>query len=171
MGQYIYAPAGPANLKTKKAQACALRKCVEFIGSTCSGHGSNLAKGKRYLKSTVHCSGAAIKHTMQSSFKVIQHNFQTYGLVVLRYHKDACAEILKEITRYIITEGDDAAKTKALGCIPQNNAEDECLHLIFDYRLSHLGWVKNQNYKDQGGDAAKLCDKFGILYAPSKVIV
>ena len=165
MGQYIYAPAGPTNLQTKHLEACALKKCVEFIGSTRPGCGSNLAKGKRYLKYTIPCSGAAIKHAMQSSLKVVEHDFQTYGLVVFRYHKETCAEIVKETIRYIMTHGDDVAKKKALGCTPAKNAYGECLRLIYDYRLSQLKWVKNENYKNQGADAAKLCNKFDALYS------
>ena len=56
MSHYVFAPAG-----AQKTQSGLIYRCVEYIGESQTGGGSNFAKGKRYLKSKIpHCSGRAI---------------------------------------------------------------------------------------------------------------
>ena len=59
-----------------------LMKCIEYIGSTQAGHGSNRAKGKRYLKCKLSCSGTAINRAMKICLKAKGHDFRTYGVSV-----------------------------------------------------------------------------------------
>lgn len=157
MGQYIFAPAGPSRLRSRR-----LKNCIEFIGSTQGGYGSNLAKGKRYLKSKIPaCSGTAIKRAMKTMVKVHNHDFQKYGVDVFYYHKEVCSDILFEVIKFIISYGNDDVKTRLLGTIPQL---EEYVDLIYRYRISQLKWVCDENYKGQHDEASKLCAKFDRLH-------
>lgn len=160
MGCYIYAPAGPSQL-----QSDILKKCIEYIGSTQAGHGSNLSKGKRYIKyelarQNISCSGTAIKRAMQISTKLFRHDFQTYGTHVYFYHKDSCAAILGETIKFIIKHSNDEVKMELLRRIP---ATDEYLDLLYAHRISQLQWVHTQDYQCQGSEAQDLCNKFDAL--------
>ena len=160
MGRYIYAPAGPSKL-----QSDILKKCIEYIGSTQAGHGSDLSKGKRYIKyeltrHNISCSGTAIKRAMQVSTRVFHHDFQKYGTQVYYYHKDAIVGILHETISFIIMHSNDEIKVELLRGIPANN---EYLGVVYAHRLSQLEWVHMQNYKGQGKEAQDLCGKFDAL--------
>lgn len=155
MGQYIFAPAGP-----KALQSNMLMKCVEYIGSTQAGHGSDRAKGKRYLKYKLSCSGTAINRAMKIYPKVKKHDFGTYGVFVYYFHKECCADILKEVITFIISHSNEDEKMTLLGSIP---AVDDYLKLLYGYRLSQLKWVANEDYKDQGNAAEKLYSKFNEI--------
>ena len=56
MSMYVFAPAGSEAFHNNL-----LKYAVEFIGSQQKGFGSSWAKGKRYLKKEVLCSGTALK--------------------------------------------------------------------------------------------------------------
>ena len=62
---YIFALAG-----SDKSQNNILEKCIEYIGSKQSGYGSNSAKGRRFLKRKLGCSGRAIKRTVSKKCKI-----------------------------------------------------------------------------------------------------
>lgn len=155
MSQYIFAPAGPVDL-----QSNILKRCIEYIGSTQAGYGSNLSKGKRYLKYKLSCSGTAIKRAMQSSVKVFGHDFETYGINVYYYHKEACVGILKETIDFVMSHSSEAVKVDIFGCIPSPN---EYISILYAYRISQLRWVYNQDYKGQRSEAEELCNGFDGL--------
>ena len=155
MGQYIFAPAGPKDLQSNM-----LIKCIEYIGRTQVGPGSNRAKGKRYLKYKLSCSGTAINRAMKVCLKARGHDFATYGLCVYYFHKERCADILEEVIKFIISHSNDDDKINLLGCVP---AEDDYLQLLYGFRLSQLKWVAKEDYKGQGNVAEELCSKFNRI--------
>lgn len=155
MGQYIFAPAGPKDLQSNM-----LVKCIEYIGSTQAGHGSNRAKGRRYLKYKLSCSGTAINRAMKIGIKANGHDFATYGVFVYFFHKECCADIVEEVIEFIISHSNDNDKKALLGCIPDVG---DYLKLLYGYRLSQLKWVAKQDYRDQGDAAEKLYNKFNEI--------
>lgn len=155
MGQYIFAPAGPRALQSNM-----LMKCIEYIGSTQAGYGSNRAKGKRYLKYKLSCSGTAINRAMKICLKAKGHDFRTYGVSVYHFHKECCADILEEVIAFIISHSNDDEKKDLLGCVP---AVGDYLKLLYGYRLSQLKWVAKEDYKDQGDAAEELYSKFNEI--------
>ena len=92
MSMYVFAPAGPQNLHNEM-----MRIAVEYIGSQDSGFGSSWAKGKRYLKGKLGCSGTAVKRACVIKNKYINHDFEEYGAGVYYYQKDDCARIVKAV--------------------------------------------------------------------------
>ena len=97
MSMYVFAPAGPQNLHNEM-----MRIAVEYIGSQDSGFGSSWAKGKRYLKGKLGCSGTAVKRACVIKNKYINHDFEEYGAGVYYYQKDDCARIVKAVLEYMI---------------------------------------------------------------------
>lgn len=160
MGKYIYAPA-----VNRQMQADKLRKCIEYIGSTQAGRGSNYAKGKRYLRSTlaskhIYCSGKAIKRTIQTYPKLINYPFEIYGIDVYYYHKDVCVEIVKEVVHFIINHSNDEIKSDIFGFVPTRNSFTD---QVYGHRIARLKWVRNQNFDGQRSDADSLCNDFDAL--------
>lgn len=156
MGDYVFAPAGPDKLQNN-----ILEKCVEYIGSRQVGYGSNSAKGRRYLKHALNCSGRAIKRTISKKYKIINNReFETFGISVYYYHSDFCAEIVEAIIDYIDSNADDTFKNNTFGCIPIG---EKYLDLSYSFRLSQLTWVKNEDYQGQGEKAGYIKEKFDIL--------
>ena len=158
MGYYIFAPAGPVKL-----QSNLLQKCVEYIGATQTGHGSNLSKGKRYLKYKINCSGTAIKRTIQTRPKVIGNDYQMYGIDVYYYHTEVCVDIVQEIIQYIKIHSNDTVKKKIFTHIP--NDDERYIDLLYAHRISQLYWVSDEDYKGQGKKARKLIDRFTAYFA------
>ena len=155
MGRYVFSPAGAQSL-----QSNTLQRCIEYIGSKQKGSGSNQAKGKRYLKDKLNCSGTAIKRTMQKRYKVIGNEFQVYGLEVYYYHKDYCVDILKETIEFLRKDTDEESKIQLLGFIP---ADDQYLDLLYAHRIQQLQWVRNEDYKGQGESAQRILDGFSAF--------
>lgn len=156
MGVYVFTPAGPDKLQNN-----ILEKCVEYIGSRQVGYGSNSAKGRRYLKHELNCSGRAIKRTISKKYKIINNReFETFGIAVYYFHSDFCAEIVEKIIDYIDGNADDIFKNHTFGCIPIG---EKYLNLSYAHRLSQLEWVQNEDYYGQGEKARNIKEKFDIL--------
>lgn len=155
MGRYIYAPANTNNWYGSR-----IYRCVEFIGSTQKGRGNKIAKGRRYLKKKVGCSGNAIRRAMRTEERSYKHDYQQYGLDVYYYHKDYANIILQEIIDFV-RENACADKIEELfDCVPN---DDQYLQLIYWHQLRRLDWVAVMDYKKQGDSARILCDKFSEI--------
>ena len=154
MGCYVFAPAGPAKLHSDM-----LKKCIEFIGSKQVGGGSDYAKGRRYLKYKLQCSGRSIKRAVQSKPKLWVHDFETYGIDVYYYHVDYCAAILRETIDYINDCSDDV-KEKLLGTVPGRN---DYLDLLYKHRISQLKWVEIEDYEGQSAQATFVLGQFATI--------
>ena len=89
MSKYIFAPANE-----HQETVLVLKNCIEFIGSYQKGSGSCYARGKRFLRNKVDCSGTSIKFLFKTFPKVINHDFDNYGLFVYRFDKKKCKSIL-----------------------------------------------------------------------------
>ena len=96
MSMYVFAPAGSEAFHNNL-----LKYAVEFIGSQQKGFGSSWAKGKRYLKKEVLCSGTALKRACVIKNKYVNHDFEEYGTEVYYYQTEDCARIVKTILDYI----------------------------------------------------------------------
>lgn len=156
MGVYIFSPAGPNAL-----QNTTLIKCVEYIGKLQAGRGSNRAKGIRYLKDELNCSGTAIKRTIMKKIKIIGNDeFEKYGLAVYYFHSKFSALIVEKIIGFVYANGNEEIKKLLFGYIPEGK---EYLDLLYDDRLSHLHWVITENYCDQGEEATKINGDFEKL--------
>ncbi len=81
MAMYVFAPAGPNQLQNNL-----MRIAIEYIGLQQPGIGSPWAKGKRYIKKAIPCSGRAIKRTSIVSDKYFNHDYNQYGTGVYYYH-------------------------------------------------------------------------------------
>lgn len=97
MSMYVFAPAGSEAFHNNL-----LKYAVEFIGSQQKGFGSSWAKGKRYLKKEVLCSGTALKRACVIKNKYVNHDFEEYGTEVYYYQTEDCARIVKTILDYIV---------------------------------------------------------------------
>ena len=120
MAKYVFAPAG-TDIETYTV----LKKCIEYIGSKQTGFGSNLSKGRRYLKSKKGCSCTSVKYLYKSVPKTIGHDFEHLGIYVNKYDKNKCAEVLTEIISFI----DDiwsAPSPSKLNCLSLIKIPYEC---------------------------------------------
>ena len=142
MSMYVFAPAGPQNLHNEM-----MRIAVEYIGSQDSGFGSSWAKGKRYLKGKLGCSGTAVKRACVIKNKYINHDFEEYGAGVYYYQKDDCARIVKAVCEYLVKHCNFA----------------DLLEKAYGHRISQAEWVRDMNYKKQGDAAEKVCKKLNSL--------
>ena len=143
MGYYVYAPAGADSLQHDN-----LQKCIEYIGSFQKGHGSNKAKGIRYIKKKLKCSAAAIKRTISVYERTYKHDYQQYGLRVYYYHKEFCAQIISEIISFLMNNG--------MPCLAQIESISEkkgYINYLYRNQLVQLKWVLCVDYKFQGKDA------------------
>lgn len=155
MSNYVFAPAGPIALESGM-----LTKCVEYIGSTQTGCGSNFSKGKRYLKYKLGCSGKSIKRTLRRKPKIFGHDFQNYGIDVYYYHIDFCVKIVQEIIYYIKVNSNDDVKTLIFGSVPPEHMYRD---LLYGHRISQLHWVDVVNYKAQRAQAQNLINNFNTI--------
>lgn len=154
MSMYVFAPAGPQNLHNEM-----MRIAVEYIGSQDSGFGSSWAKGKRYLKGKLGCSGTAVKRACVIKNKYINHDFEEYGAGVYYYQKDDCARIVKAVLEYIVKHKDDDTLPQAFS---DCNFAD-LLEKAYGHRISQAEWVRDMNYKKQGDAVEKVCKKLNSL--------
>lgn len=144
MSMYVFAPAGAIKLRNSF-----LKLGVEFIGSQQPGCGSSWAKGKRYIKAKLMCSGTAIKRTCVVKNKVFNHNFEEYGTEVYYYHKEYCAKIVEIILDYLMLHINDPDLPQVFCSADLSTLLD----ITYSHRISQVKWVSVQNYKDQGEDA------------------
>lgn len=154
MSMYVFAPAGSEVFHNNL-----LKHAVEFIGSQQKGFGSSWAKGKRYLKKKVPCSGTALKRACVIKNKYVNHDFEKYGAEVYYYQKDDCACIVKTILDYIVEHKND----DALPQVFSNNSFQELLAKTYDHRISQVEWVRDMDYKKQGDAANIVCEKLNTL--------
>lgn len=154
MSLYVFAPAGSEAFHNNL-----LKYAVEFIGSQQKGFGSSWAKGKRYLKKEVLCSGTALKRACVIKNKYVNHDFEEYGTEVYYYQKEDCARIVKTILDYIVDHKDDAALPQAFS----NKSFQELLAETYDHRISQAKWVRDMDYKKQGDAAQIVCEKLNTL--------
>lgn len=82
MSMYVFAPAGSEAFHNNL-----LKYAVEFIGSQQKGFGSSWAKGKRYLKKEVLCSGTALKRACVIKNKYVNHDFEEYDAMKSNFDK------------------------------------------------------------------------------------
>ena len=156
MSFYVFAPAGPDKLQNN-----ILEKCIEYIGSKQSGYGSNNAKGRRFLKRKLGCSGRAIKRTVSKKCKIIRNTaFETFGTDVYYYHSFFCAQIVREIIYYINSNADILFKNVVFESIATG---EDYLNKSYAYRLSQLKWVRIEDYQNQGTKAKNIEGQFDIL--------
>lgn len=155
MSMYVFSPTGPVKLRSTL-----LKLGVEFIGSQQPGFGSSWAKGKRYIKAELMCSGWAIKRACLVSDKVYNHDFKQYGTEVYYFHKEYCAKIVKLILDYLVSHSNDPA----LPQIFRNCDFDTLLDMSYSHRISQVKWVSVQNYKGQGEEAARVYSDLNNLY-------
>lgn len=156
MGVYVYAPAGAERLQNN-----ILEKCIKYIGSQQPGGGSDIAKGRRYLKHKLNCSNRAIKRTASKRYKVLNNSqFREYGIEVYFFHSEFCVQIVKETIKFIADYADDASKQRIFGHLPNGS---EYLDLTYAYRLSELNWVLNEDYQNQGKMARDIYRDFENL--------
>lgn len=141
MSMYVFAPAGSEAFHNNL-----LKYAVEFIGSQQKGFGSSWAKGKRYLKKEVLCSGTALKRACVIKNKYVNHDFEEYGTEVYYYQTEDCARIVKTILDYIVDHKDDAALPQAFS----NKSFQELFAETYDHRISQAEWVRDMDYKKQG---------------------
>lgn len=158
MSKYIFAPAG----HTSETIAI-LKKCIEYIGWKQKGTGSNYAKGKRFLKKEIGCSGSSIKHLFKSSTKLSNHDFEKLGLYVYRYDKYKCKDTLIEIITYIENNANETEKNRLFSEIQRPTIY---LDALFAKQIDKLKWVNNHNYKDQRKSASILIQELSKISDP-----
>ena len=154
MSQYVFSPAG----STARRNAL-FKNGIEYIGSKQKGSGSNFSKGKRYLKSVLHCSSRSISLSCSVKDKIYNHNYLQYGPEVYYYHKEWCAKILKIVISYLIDNQNDPF-------LPQVFANSDYLMIfnkIYSARNSQLHWVATTNYKNQGTDAQSIYNEINKM--------
>lgn len=88
MSMYVFAPAGPRELRNNL-----LRVAIEYIGSKQKGIGSPWAKGKRYLRNQLSCSGTAIKRACAVENKILNHDFNSMERACIITRKGTALEL------------------------------------------------------------------------------
>lgn len=151
---YVFAPAGPAELRSSR-----LKIGIEYIGSRVKGIGSPFAKGKRYIKDVVGCSGKAIKRACNEYIKLQNHDYYEHGLDVYYYHKEMAALVVDFVISYICKNRSDPALPQVFSGLDYN----QLLELMYGHRITQLKWVCNNNYKKQREDAQKIYIDFSSL--------
>lgn len=154
MSKYVFAPAGPNELHNN-----CMRLAIEFIGSQQKGFGSAWAKGKRYLRDNLQCSGTAIKRACVVKDKYFNHDFQEYGTGVYYYQIENCARIVEYTLNYIVRSQNEAGLPQAL-C---NSDFHKLFEKSYSHRISQIEWVRDMNYKDQRENADIVCEKLNSL--------
>ncbi len=155
MAKYVFAPAG-TDIETYTV----LKKCIEYIGSKQTGFGSNLSKGRRYLKSKKGCSCTSVKYLYKSVPKTIGHDFEHLGIYVNKYDKNKCAEVLTEIISFIDDKCDDDTKKRLFDGVVR-----PCPYIIplYSKQKSNLEWVINHNYKGQAENANEVLENIDSI--------
>lgn len=79
--KYVVAPA----INAQRLIVVNFERIVNEIGSRQLGRGSNSAKGIRYLRSTLNCSGTEIKRLYKAVWKIRRNNYLNFGILVFMY--------------------------------------------------------------------------------------
>ncbi len=141
MEEYVIAPAG-ANAK----QSIELRKCIELIGSTQPGKGSDYAKGRNYLRSRIGCSGACIKHLFKPIIKLVGRDFERHGIYVYKCHDVFAPVLLRKIINELIENVARADIEVLWGNIEPGQLY---INLLFWKQMDAIAWTRDNNYLDQ----------------------
>lgn len=148
---YVFAPTANGEKRDEKN----FRKIVEYIGSKQAGIGSNTAKGLRYIKNELGCSGAAIKFLYKSSKKILNHNIEQYGTNVYRYNEFCCGIIgilIEHIPQYIEDNSDKIELNK-------NSKIFNKFDWLFFNQYVAIKWVENENYQQQREKASEIISR------------
>ncbi len=155
MSKYIFAPANE-----HQETVLVLKNCIEFIGSYQKGSGSCYARGKRFLRNKVDCSGTSIKFLFKTFPKVINHDFDNYGLFVYRFDKKKCKSILLTIIKCIDEIATEEEKRNLFNPI---SSPLPYIDALFFKQKNRLIWVKNHNYKNQQDVASHLIQELKTI--------
>ena len=148
---YVFAP----SVDGEKAEVLTFKRIVEYIGSKQTGIGGNYAKGKRYLKSRLNCSGTAIKRLYKTAFKVENNKFKTNGTYVFKYNND-CDIILSELINWLENLNPNSDDYKNLHVADANG---DYFKWLFSQQYLLLGWVVTNDYCHQRNRAQEIYDK------------
>lgn len=152
MNQYVFAPADEAKI------GYLLKECIEYIGRDQQGNGSNYAKGKRYLKKKVQCSGSSIKYLYKPTWKVIGNDFVNNGVMVYKYHIEHCAIILEEIIKYI--DSHETIKNKIFHALKK---PVKYIDVLYEYQRTRLDITVNDNYRNQAEEGKKVLQSIDAI--------
>lgn len=131
---------------------------IECIGVLQPGHGSAFAKGCRYLRSKIGCSGRAIKRAISLKKKYINYSeFNVYGPYVFFVPKVYCADIIGNIFDFISQHSNSIVQKAYV----KNSGNFKCSQ-IYALHLERLKWVGNVDYRGEGDSAKKVLNDFGI---------
>lgn len=152
---YVFAPTE----SHKKRDERNFRTIIEYIGSKQTGKGTLIAKGLRYIKKQLGCSNTTIKFLYKSSFKVINHNFEQYGVYVYRYN-EYCRGILSILidymSQYIVENPSNSQLNRGM-------TDSEKFDWLFSNQYRAIVWVENNNYKDQYEKAKQIISMLECL--------
>lgn len=81
--KYVVAPA----INAQRLIVVNFERIVNEIGSRQLGRGSNSAKGIRYLRSTLNCSGTEIKRLYKAVWKIRRNNYLILVFMYLSIQK------------------------------------------------------------------------------------
>lgn len=145
---YVFAPTANGEKRDEKN----FRKIVEYIGSKQAGIGSNTARGLRYIKNELGCSGTTIKFLYKSSKKVFHHNIEKYGTNVYRYNefcRGIIGVLIEHIPQYIKDNSDNIKLNK-------NSTNSEKFDWLFFNQFVAIKWVENEDYQQQREKASEI---------------
>ncbi len=149
--KYVKAP----SVNGEKTEIITFKRIVEYIGSKQIGIGSEYAKGKRYLRYKLKCSGSAIKGLYKTSFRVIKNEFREKGTYVFRYSID-CENILRELISWIEIVNPASEDYTKLNI---SDAKGDYFNWLFLKQYIMLRWVVETNYNNQSESAKIIYDR------------
>lgn len=152
--EYVFAPTNNGEKRLERN----FESVIKYIGSKQSGLGSNLAKGKRFIKNEIDCTGAAIKHLYKSVPKLRDDSYM-YGLYVYKYN-DKCCAIVSLLMEYIEKYIQDRNPREVLVNIP--NTKDKYFDWLFLNQYGSLYWASN-HYKKQHKKATDILQRLDDL--------
>lgn len=141
--KYVVAPA----INAQRLIVVNFERIVNEIGSRQLGRGSNSAKGIRYLRSTLNCSGTEIKRLYKAVWKIRRNNYLNFGIYVFKYTEN-CDKILKALIDWIAELNTNSDLYKSIGLDNCYNKNDY-FQWLFSQQYVLLGWVKDTNYQNQ----------------------
>ncbi len=153
---YVFAPTDNG----KKVEEVNFKNIIEYIGSQQSGCRSNRAKGIRYIKNEIGCSGTAVKRLYKSIYKIFNHDMTTYGLNVYKYEKHCCG-IISVMLEYIEKYSNDERTDVHITNIP--SSKSEYFNWIFSNQYKALKWVFDTKYKNQQKQAEDILHRLNNL--------
>lgn len=145
---YVFAPTENCEKRDERN----FRIIIDYIGSKQTGIGSYTAKGLRYIKEQLGCSNTTIKFLYKSSLKVLNHDFEQYGVYVYRYN-EYCRGILSILCEYLsqYTEDKNMMNKENPSYIQLNNhmTKSQKFDWLFSNQYRAIEWVEKNNYKNQ----------------------